>query len=421
MPELVQELIPSWVRIRGVIYPGHEKAPFTRSGQSVKGAIAYNSETDELQCHECGKWFEALAVHVRTTHALSVADYKRRHGLRQRTSLVNRRIQRVLAEKARSNGGGARFREVSSRGRSAQAARASVSGSRRLFRDSSSHYEGRNERGTCHAQLLEKIDGIVREFGETPAVSVFAARGVHLASLFDAFSVTGIPALMDKLGYGRNRGRAAFWKKPEVDLLDALRDFYISRARLPKEDEWGQGGLACQSTYRRAFGSTAEAYKRAGLGLVANSETGFRKRISDEAMLDALRRWYASHKTIPRTKDFQTGALPFHAFTLRNRFGSIIEAMKAAGIQVTESDYRRNRSGRWKTRINRNAIREAFIEFCEEHGAPPTSDQIKAGELGMSFTTIYKNFGTFAPEKLMKAIAAENGIPSSTVFTSGAA
>lgn len=385
--------VPDFVLMRGVVYPGHEKAPFVASGLGIRGCLSYKPSEDLLQCHECGKWFESLAAHIKGgAHGISVRDYKTRHWLRQSTPLVNRRIQRSLAEKCRP-ASPATMAKI--RGVGTSTPTGAVNGRTR------SRYEQRNEKGTCHAQLVSKIDEVIRDCGTTPPAGEFAKRGIHLATLLDSFNVMGIPQLMESLGY-RKHERAKRGPSAE-QLLEALRDFYVKRQRLPKESEWSHGGLPPQSTFRKVFGSTAAAYQKAGLSLVAGGSQGFRKRVTDTEMLAALRGFYSLNKRCPLLKDFGTKALPINACTVRNRFGSVRLGLEAAGIEIDQAASRRWAHGRFAGSIDRESIKESLFLYCEEHdGTLPTVELIRAGILGASAQTVYKLFGTIRPEKLMK-------------------
>jgi len=56
------------------------KAPYERSGMSIKGALEHDAENDLVRCHECGEFFRHLGHHVRAD-GLNGAEYKIRNGL----------------------------------------------------------------------------------------------------------------------------------------------------------------------------------------------------------------------------------------------------------------------------------------------------------------------------------------------------
>lgn len=404
----VSEAVPDYAIIRGVVYPGHEKAPYTPSGMAFRGCVSYKPKEDRLQCHECGEWFDSLSAHIRGSHKpLSVADYKTKHCLRQSTSLINRRMQSALAAAARPEGQAAlrvyrqtpEYKESSRRG---GASHPKGRGSRFAY-----HYEARNEKGTCNAQLVVRIAEVVKEFGITPSIKEFESRGIHLYSILDSFDVKNVAELMDKLGFGRcvNKGNS----KPAIsdaDLLDGLRDFYVRRGRLPGTREFGQGALRARSLYCKRFGSIRSSFALAGLELVA-SRRDLGPRCSAEEILRRVAAFCAAHDRLPKLKDFGSEALPFSGSVLRNRFGSIALAAEAAGAEVP--DLHKPRHGRWNagSSIPKTAefIRAKWQEWCDQHGEPPSITAIRGGGLGVCAQTVYKHFGTVRPAELLERIS----------------
>lgn len=335
--------VPEWVFIKGVVYPGREKAPFVASGLGVRGALSYDPSKDLLRCHECGAWFQSVASHLRKAHpSISAHEYKHKHWLRQSTSLVNRRMQASLASACRPL---AECRAEALPG---------LPKSSGPHDRSRSRYELRNLKGTCHAQLLKKVQEIVQAYGETPGAQVFARAGVHLPSLFDAFAVTTVPDLMAAMGYGKIAKKSGIGSSggkkqySDADLAGCLRDFYVARKRLPKEPEFGFGMLPGYATFTKRFGSIAQAYAEAGLTGVSFGQMYGRK--TDADLLQALRSFVEAHGRCPRVADFGSATLLFSQSLLRNRFGSTGAAMKVAGIALSESDERRYSQGRWNGR-----------------------------------------------------------------------
>lgn len=50
-----------------------------------------------LLCHECGRWWQQLATHVRGAHGVTAAEYRKAHGLSTRTRLVGTVVQGKLS------------------------------------------------------------------------------------------------------------------------------------------------------------------------------------------------------------------------------------------------------------------------------------------------------------------------------------
>ncbi len=62
-----------------------ECAPGSPSGHGTYGTVT--ERNGRLVCHDCGRTYRSLAVHIGMTHG-DVRDYKRRHGLLMSTSLL---------------------------------------------------------------------------------------------------------------------------------------------------------------------------------------------------------------------------------------------------------------------------------------------------------------------------------------------
>jgi len=70
----------------------------TPSGHGVWGVVDVD-DTGRLRCHDCGRAFVALGVHVGMIHG-SVRDYRLRHGLPMVVSLASERLRAALADAA---------------------------------------------------------------------------------------------------------------------------------------------------------------------------------------------------------------------------------------------------------------------------------------------------------------------------------
>lgn len=317
--------VPSWVMMRGVVYPGHEKAPFVKSGYSTHGAIAYRPDDDTLQCHECGGWYQALATHIAKGHRMSTRDYRTKHGLRLGTSLCGRQLQDFHRTTiARPDGPRAIDRERLARMRAVA----------RKSKPSTVNHEQRNERGACRAQLIERLKRAHRELGHTPTHREMAERGIHLSSVLDLFNVATPTELIARIGLIPNpRGFQSEYTSEY--LLDALRDFYVARNRVPKTKEFDCGPLPSRSVYKSRFGSLAKAYAAAGLALAAKKPKEVRQRLTAshtrDSLVRAVREFLDANGRLPKHGEFGKGRLP-HRQVFRHHFGTLLDAYKTAGV-----------------------------------------------------------------------------------------
>jgi len=160
------------VIIRGHVFDFQEKAPFVTSGQSVLGAVEYDSAIDRVKCHECGDWFTYISgSHLRSAHKLTNAAYRARHGLNVKSPLCGpnfsamRRSQRpapTAAQVARLVEAGREHKRVHGNN---------------LTNRPKHEYESANANGRCQAQTLFRLQVLAAELGRTPtALEMQAAR-----------------------------------------------------------------------------------------------------------------------------------------------------------------------------------------------------------------------------------------------------
>jgi hypothetical protein len=238
------------VRINGKVFLYKQKAPFVPSGVSIQGALEYDEEEDKVRCHECGEWFEWMGPHVWFKHGMTARQYKIAHGLNLTSALINERgrIARALGQASR---GGEQLRGKSPR-----------SGGRYTRR--ACNFESRNARGRCAAQLLDRIKHIALQLGRSPSQRDLEAHGVYLPSAYRLFGVNDIRSLLALA----DLAPAGVRYSPAL-LGEMLRDFYVRFRRLPSGTDFKRGVLPSWQTFYNHFGSMPNAYKAAGLGLVA--------------------------------------------------------------------------------------------------------------------------------------------------------
>jgi hypothetical protein len=82
------------------------------SGHGRYGLI--DPDGERIVCHECGRSYIALGVHVAMRHGLAAGDYRTRHGLTRGVSLAAPALAQRLAEAALDNGGPTRLAEARS-------------------------------------------------------------------------------------------------------------------------------------------------------------------------------------------------------------------------------------------------------------------------------------------------------------------
>jgi hypothetical protein len=252
--------IPKFVSIRGVVYPGHEKAPFVQSGFGVHGCVAYRPETDQLLCNECGGWYADLSHHVKL-HGITARQYRIAHGLSLATPIRSRALsaqRRTLNARMPHSHNPENMRKIQ------RLAVAALRG-RPIRR---ANYEKRNLRGNCNAQLEARLLNLAARLGRTPTGREIQADGIHLATLYDSYNVKTLNEVFDHLRLSRNANGSNQRRIPAEKMLEALTNFWVARKVLPSVMDFGRGGLPSYASFNRKFGSFKDACAAAGLGIV---------------------------------------------------------------------------------------------------------------------------------------------------------
>lgn len=245
------------VIIRGHIFDYEEKAPFMVSGASVLGAIEYDAGRDMLRCHECGEWFSSVCSHAVAVHKLSGSDYKRRHGLRLRSSLISRKLASDIAQNLRARAGGNTMHGF----RSGHTPKASAP---RALRQAH-NWEKKNEDGRCRAQLIFKIQTLAARLQHTPTVAEMDSAGINHCSLRQVFDGLPTNAIVEMAGLKPNvqgNSREAFSNE---HLLAELLKFHMKYGRIPSVVETQALNLPSRTAYVRAFGNMTNACKLIGV------------------------------------------------------------------------------------------------------------------------------------------------------------
>lgn len=66
-----------------------------------RGVLAYDTTTDRVQCHVCGKWYRMLSGEHLQRHGLSAAAYRERYGIPHATRLESPRVTAVRRDNRR--------------------------------------------------------------------------------------------------------------------------------------------------------------------------------------------------------------------------------------------------------------------------------------------------------------------------------
>jgi ROS/MUCR transcriptional regulator protein/Homing endonuclease associated repeat len=245
------------VVIGGEILFYRAKAPYEASGLSIKGALEYDEEADQIKCHECGEFYSLLGSHVPQKHDMSAMEYKERHGLLARTALVSEGIRQKLIVNGKSKAEDLRRvrRDPWRRG-----------GNRRTPEED-------NSKQMCNLQVIERVRSLGESLGRFPTTRELRESGLNCGTLVRHFGSIG--ALADLAGLWRAHGNQ--WSRSM--LLWHIKNFKAMHGRNPSASDCARGLIPNRSTFRKYFGGLPAAI------IAASRFKGFRAPVHQETRI----------------------------------------------------------------------------------------------------------------------------------------
>lgn len=244
-----------YVRINGEIFLYELKAPFVSSGCSISGGIEYRKYDDTLKCHECGDWYKNLGLHSRNSHGLTAEQYKQKHGMRRKTSLVCERMREVCIKNMVSlnaaNGGSPVNQDPQLRERANNALVAAGRGARR----SKLTDETRNSKMLCQAQVMARVKDLADSLGRTPSVADLREADLSVSQVMFSLGCSTATDAMAMCGLVPNRkGESPFTGYTEEMCFALLEAFLSSKGRRPTCSDQNRGLFPPRSVLARLFG-----------------------------------------------------------------------------------------------------------------------------------------------------------------------
>uniref|UniRef100_A0A6M3LFP1 Putative ROS/MUCR transcriptional regulator protein n=1 Tax=viral metagenome TaxID=1070528 RepID=A0A6M3LFP1_9ZZZZ len=135
--------------------------PIEKEGLGWYGLQAYDFEGDKLMCHECGKFFDNLAIHIRK-HKLNPHSYADKYMLLRGNKLISKKESNKLSDIFKNRMGEINYAER------AKQARAGINQDKRREQAAISRRcaEFQNKYDTCSNQVLRKLAEASKIYGE---------------------------------------------------------------------------------------------------------------------------------------------------------------------------------------------------------------------------------------------------------------
>lgn len=299
------------------------KEPFMkfRQGFGFMGVLVFDGETDKIQCHYCGEWFENLSHHLHREHNMKASEYKEAVGLLQSTALLNEEQREKLIQAKIDN-------PTKNFNFSRKGVPISEETKKKISEGLKKNpIEKQNRWGTCPLQLIDRLKKLHDKLGRTPRMCeigfIEAIENVY-GGMKQACAIAGIPYRKPSETVTK---RIKYTKE---EAIKWIRNFYIDTARLPiskdyQETKYGKG-LHTALTTRL---NRKEIEKEAMIGDGVYRKTAKIIRISKPELLKFLTDFEKLHHRKPSYSDCKRGLLPGLSRYSYN-FGSWKEALTLA-------------------------------------------------------------------------------------------
>lgn len=234
------------------------KEPFMlyEGGHGFQGVLLHDPVADKVQCHECGVWLDALAGHIHKEHKEDVATYKSKAGLSPNAALVNERIRALMSASASERMDGHPGLQKAGVPQTPEliATRAEA------MRQYGASIEHKNKKGTCPAQLIDRLQKLAKEKGRTPSIDecTFSATiKRNFGSWREGIVCAGLEPRLPG-------GNAEFHRPFDREyLLNELRLFKDVNGREATSSDMRRGLISRFAAFQREFGSFVNARKEA--------------------------------------------------------------------------------------------------------------------------------------------------------------
>ena len=133
-----------------------------KNGFGFVGVLAEDSKTGQLQCAECGEWFEQLPTHYSVKHGMDGVQYRKKFGLLDSTALKSKRI-RLIQSKVMSEFRSTGQKKFLSKFKNNNKEAANRKGKPKAI-------ESQNKYGVCDLQIMTKIISLGKKLGKTPTL-----------------------------------------------------------------------------------------------------------------------------------------------------------------------------------------------------------------------------------------------------------
>lgn len=224
------------------------------------GVLLRDKNEDKLQCHECGKWFGALNLHVERKHKIACDSYRDKYGLPFKFPLVSRKISEAHSKNALSPKNLENLEKFRKPG---EAWKHSPMSNKRRWRYIYKRAANDNMVGACPEQLLRRYLMVSDTVGRNPTYRDILAHDCSMAKLIKTRYGT-LNKFRKRNGFEVTKANRPQNGYTDDYCLSALRSFHLKTGRVPKASDFRSGQDISQRTLIIKFGSWNRALLMAG-------------------------------------------------------------------------------------------------------------------------------------------------------------
>ena len=293
-------------------------------GYGYIGALIFDGKTDQIQCHFCGDWFQSLPHHLAREHNMKASYYKEAVGLLQNTALVSESTR----EKLIASGLDKRLQNLRKGKKKTQAEKNKISATLRRNADKP---EAQNLRGTCPAQLIDRMQRIAREKGSELKMRDFSGFDELLkknfGSLQEACRIANIPYRIPSQTLAHEKKQKA---ATEEAALNFIKEFILRFNKMPIQNDFDkQNQLYLYQKVVKNKLKLRNLGRQAYAGLDEYKKNSERFTYTKAELLSFLRKFEKINGRKPSYSDCKRALLP-NLSKYSYHFGSWKNALKLA-------------------------------------------------------------------------------------------
>ena len=226
------------------------------NGFGYIGVLLRNKDTDLIQCHLCGRWFNSLSQHIFSSHKIPVIDYKKKFGLPLSFPLISRSLSSKHHQRAMTPKNIEHLKNI----RSKTGKLVSTCKRKKFMKYATNCEAYKNKFGLCDEQILRRYLMVTDIVG--------AEVGMRTLKKYDPALEGAINRRGGISEFKKKNGFTVIKKHPirnDDEILSIIRKEYKTIGHVPTSKHFKRPGSISLKTIINRFGSYRRALEMAGL------------------------------------------------------------------------------------------------------------------------------------------------------------